>query len=63
MFKSFFELANVPNFLTNIKEGDIVKRSVKEIEDWFYIDDKKMIGGYSINVLQDRQKKRTAEKP
>ena len=57
------KLANVPNFLTNIKEGDIVKRSVKEIEDWFYIDDKKMIGGFSITVLQNRQKKRSTEKP
>ena len=57
------KLANVPNFLTNIKEGDVVKRSAKEIEDWFYIEDKKMIGGYSIKVLQDRQKKRSTEKP
>ncbi len=56
------KLANVPNFLTNIKEGDIVKRPISEIEDWLYIEDKKMVGGFSIQVLQDRQKKRAEDK-
>ena len=56
------KLANVPNFLANIKEGDIVKRPSSEIEDWMYIKDKKMVGGFSIQVLQDRQKKRAEDK-
>jgi uncharacterized protein YegJ (DUF2314 family) len=56
------KLANVPNYLTNIKEGDVVKRPASEIEDWLYIDNKKMIGGFSIEVLQNRQKKRSPEK-
>ena len=56
------KLSNVPNFLTNVKEGDIVKRPSSEIEDWLYIEDKKMVGGFSIQVLQDRQKKRADDK-
>jgi uncharacterized protein YegJ (DUF2314 family) len=56
------KLANVPNFLTNVKEGDVVKRPAKEIEDWLYVDDKKMVGGFSIRVLEDRQKKRKGDK-
>ncbi len=56
------KLASVPNFLTNIKEGDTVKRPRAEIEDWLYVEDKKMVGGFSIQVLQNRQKKRTEDK-
>jgi uncharacterized protein YegJ (DUF2314 family) len=56
------KLANVPNFLTNIKEGDVVKRPAAEIEDWLYVDGKKMVGGFSIEVLQKRQQKRTEDK-
>ncbi len=56
------KLSNVPNFLTDVKEGDIIKRPNSEIEDWLYIEDKKMVGGFSIQVLQDRQKKRADDK-
>jgi uncharacterized protein YegJ (DUF2314 family) len=56
------KLANVPNFLTNVKEGAIVKRPSTEIEDWLYVEDKKLVGGFSIEVLQNRQKKRNEKK-
>jgi uncharacterized protein YegJ (DUF2314 family) len=47
------ELNNVPDTLTNVKLGDEVSVSKNEISDWMYIDNGKLVGGYTLRVLRD----------
>ncbi len=47
----FGALGNEPEFVTSIAEGDPVTRSLAEMEDWLYMDDQTMVGGFSVRVL------------
>lgn len=47
-------LDNEPGELKNVKLGDAVTISPKEISDWMYVEDDKLVGGYTIRVLRDR---------
>ena len=51
-------LGNDPQIIKNIKFGDIVKVTKDQIEDWIIMDTKTNTweGGYSVKVLQKRQR-------
>jgi uncharacterized protein YegJ (DUF2314 family) len=46
-------LNNDPKHVKNVKLGDQVKTAKNEISDWMYVENKKLIGGYTIRVLRD----------
>ncbi len=46
------KLANNPNQLTNIKNGDVVMRKVEEISDWMISILGKTYGGFTIQVMR-----------
>jgi len=45
-------LMNAPNGLTSIEEGDRVTLRVDQIEDWMYVIDGHVYGGFTIQVLR-----------
>lgn len=45
---------NVPLSIKNVKMGDTLNISNADITDWFYIEDGKLYGGYTIRVLRDK---------
>ena len=45
------KLANTPLYLHGLKTGDTVAFSADSISDWMYIQNDKIIGGYSIKYL------------
>jgi len=47
-------IANDPEFVKNIKPGDQVKVLPGDISDWMYVEDGKLVGGYTIRVLRNR---------
>ena len=50
-------LGNDPQFITNMKFGDPITLTKKQIEDWMIMNNNtnEMEGGYSVKVLQSRQ--------
>lgn len=50
-------LGNDPQFITNMKFGDPITLTKKQIEDWTIMNSNtnQMEGGYSVKVLQSRQ--------
>ena len=49
------KLNNDPVDVTNIKIGDAVTLSPKEISDWMFVEDGKLVGGYTLRVLYSRE--------
>ncbi len=55
-------LGNYPKSIKNVKYGDNLKISIDDVIDWMFVENKRLIGGYSIRVArsmmdeQDRQK-------
>jgi len=47
-------LANNPQFIQDIKKGDVVIFNTDLITDWMYVRDKKIIGGFSIKYLLEK---------
>jgi len=45
-------LMNSPNGLTSVKEGDSVKLEKDQIEDWMYVMNGHVYGGFTIQVLR-----------
>jgi uncharacterized protein YegJ (DUF2314 family) len=48
------EINNLPENIQGLEPGDIIEIDQKKISDWFYIDNGKLIGGYTIRVLRGR---------
>jgi len=48
------EVANDPRFVDGISFGDSAEVLPGEISDWKYIEDGKLVGGYTIRVLLDK---------
>jgi uncharacterized protein YegJ (DUF2314 family) len=48
------KLHNEPVLVRSIKLGDAVSVEPSRVVDWMYIDDGKMVGGYTLRVLRDR---------
>lgn len=49
-------LNNDPEMLTNAKIGDKASVDAAQISDWMYIDNKKLVGGYTLRALRDKMK-------
>ena len=49
------KLNNDPVDVNNVKFGDAVTISPKDISDWMFIEDGKLIGGYTVRVLYNRE--------
>jgi uncharacterized protein YegJ (DUF2314 family) len=47
-------LMNSPNELTSVKEGDRITLGREEIEDWMYVLEGRVYGGFTIQVLRAR---------
>jgi uncharacterized protein YegJ (DUF2314 family) len=45
---------NVPVDMKNVKLGEPATAAKSEISDWFYIENGKLVGGYTIRVLYHR---------
>lgn len=46
------DLANQPVDLKFMKEGDRVRVSLEDLNDWAYLDSEQMVGGFTSEVLQ-----------
>ncbi len=44
-------LGNEPGVVTNICEGDMVTRTLKELEDWLYMNEGQMVGGFTVRAM------------
>jgi uncharacterized protein YegJ (DUF2314 family) len=44
---------NDPEAVTNVKIGQRVTVSPASISDWMYLDNRKLVGGYTLRVLRD----------
>lgn len=58
-------LANEPMDLGELKIGSVVECKLAELSDWLFLRDGKMVGGYTVRVLQEqaaRSKQQGAEK-
>ncbi|MCI0364470.1 MAG: DUF2314 domain-containing protein [Phycisphaerales bacterium] len=49
-------LANEPRDFQKLKLGDAVEVRVADIQDWIYSDGERMVGGFSVKVLERRGK-------
>lgn len=47
-------LANTPNWLTTVKEGDAARFRVAEISDWMFVISGKAYGAFTVNLLRSR---------
>jgi hypothetical protein len=45
---------NSPNEITSVKKGDQIKLRKDEIEDWMYVIDGRVYGGFTVQVLRAR---------
>jgi uncharacterized protein YegJ (DUF2314 family) len=49
--KIFATIANDPDSVHNVKLGDRIEIPEADISDWFYMQNGKMVGNYTIRVL------------
>lgn len=49
-------LANDPVLVRNLRQGSRVQRKVSEITDWMYFRNDSLVGGYSVQVILNREK-------
>jgi uncharacterized protein YegJ (DUF2314 family) len=47
-------ISNEPQFVTNVKEGEVVTVDKDKIEDWMFVEDRKLVGGYTVRLLRSR---------
>jgi len=52
--KYYGEVNNLPNSVKSIKLGDIIPIDRNKISDWFYIENDKLVGGFTIRVIRNR---------
>ena len=45
---------NVPVDVPEIEQGDNATVPVEDVSDWMFIEDGKLVGGYTIRVLRNR---------
>ena len=50
------KLGNDPENLKKIRFGQSVTVSRDRVSDWMYVEDGKLVGGYTLRVLRDRMK-------
>jgi len=44
---------NKPDKVTTIKMGERASVEPSEISDWMYIENRKLVGGFTLRVLRD----------
>ena len=47
-------ISNDPTIVKTVKSGDVVKVEKNAVEDWMYVEKRKLVGGYTVRVLRDR---------
>ncbi|KUJ61969.1 hypothetical protein AR687_10450 [Flavobacteriaceae bacterium CRH] len=47
-------LTNEPEYITEYKMGDKINIDNSKISDWMYIENGKLVGGFTIKVLRNR---------
>ena len=45
-------IRNDPMLVKNVKDGDPVKVAKGKISDWMYVENQKLVGGYTIRALR-----------
>ena len=55
-------LGNRPVYLKKLELGSPVTGKAKDVSDWLYMKDGKMVGGYTVRILLERQKRKQQEK-
>lgn len=50
-------LLNSPNWLKSVKEGDTIKKPIKELSDWMYAFSGKVYGGFTVHLIRKRMGK------
>lgn len=48
------KLGNDPDNLKKVRMGMIVTVTRDRVSDWMYVDDGKLVGGYTLRVLRDK---------
>ncbi len=48
------EIDNDPMLVKTVKDGDKITVAKDKVEDWMYVEDRKMVGGYTTRLLRDR---------
>jgi len=48
------ELADTPRHLRSIRAGQQVSFPLERLTDWFYVDDGKAVGAFTVRVLRSR---------
>lgn len=51
-------LTNAPNWLTTIKQGDLLRVPLSRISDWMYVIGGEVFGAYTVNLLRSRMEPR-----
>jgi uncharacterized protein YegJ (DUF2314 family) len=51
-------LANAPNWLKTVKEGDSARVPLSQISDWMYVISGEAYGGFTVNLLRSRMSAR-----
>jgi uncharacterized protein YegJ (DUF2314 family) len=46
-------LSNEPVDLPGLREGDVVETTLDDLNDWVYIRDDKLVGGFTVKVLDE----------
>ncbi len=60
--KLYGVLDSSPVDVTNVKSGDTLEIETDRVSDWMYIEDGKLVGGYTMKVLYDRMSKDEQQK-
>jgi len=50
-------VANLPESIPDVKLGDTISILKNNITDWMYLDNKKLRGGFTIQLLRKRMTK------
>ncbi len=51
--KFFGTISNEPLDVTTVRFGDSVEVSEAEISDWMYVENQKLVGGYTLRAMRD----------
>lgn len=55
------KLDNIPKLVKTVKLGQTMNIAPDEISDWMYLDNGRLVGGFSIRVLRDSLKGKERE--
>ncbi|MCL2321294.1 MAG: DUF2314 domain-containing protein [Oscillospiraceae bacterium] len=55
-------LGNYPKSIKTVKYGDILKINIDDVIDWMFVENKRLIGGYSIRVARSLMNEQDRER-